>query len=144
MAAFSLWVFVFDQVHGLLVQVRRAAELPMCEEAVHRKHARARHERREGSEEEDALVEDPRQALGDALLARDAAAMPVGVENVSQCVEPERVRLHEGHLVAEIRVMAHVAVNLGRLALLGKPIIVLLGLVPRSEHHVKFVQIRHK
>jgi hypothetical protein len=59
-------------------------------------------------------------------------------------VEPERVRLREGHLVAEIRVLAHVAVKLGRLALLRKPIVVLLGLVPRRERHVKSVQIRHK
>jgi hypothetical protein len=41
-------------------------------------------------------------------------------------------------------VLAHVAVKLGRLALLRKPIIVLLGLVPRRERHVESVHIRHK
>jgi hypothetical protein len=65
MPTFSRRVVVFDQAQRLLVQVRRVAELPLCEEAVHRQDARARHERRkaEGSEEEDAPVEDPRQAL---------------------------------------------------------------------------------
>ena len=42
MPAFSRWVVVFDQVHGPLVQVRRAAERPLCEEAGHRENARAR------------------------------------------------------------------------------------------------------
>ena len=77
----------------------------------------------------------------DAMLARDTAAGAVGIE---QRVEPDRVRLRKGHIVAGIRKLAHVAVKLGRLALLRKPIIVLLGLVPRRERHVKSVQIRHK
>jgi hypothetical protein len=55
----------------------------------------------------------------DAMLARDTAAGAVGIE---QRVEPDRVRLRKGHIVAGIRKLAHVAVKLGRLALLGEPV----------------------
>ena len=42
----------------------------------------------------------------DAMLARDTAAGAVGIE---QRVEPDRVRLRKGHIVAGIRKLAHVA-----------------------------------
>ncbi len=132
-------------VRVLLVQEEgSAAELALREQAVHREHARARDERGEAedAQEEDAPVEDPREAPDDALLAGDAAAGAAGVEHVAQRVEPQRVRLREGDVVAEVRGLAHVAVELGRLALLREPVVVLLGLVAHGERDVELVQVR--
>lgn len=111
-----------------------------CSLQVHHYEKQKQAPQRERSQQEDPTPKDPLQPMLYALYTRLLAAQVRLVDHVSQRMQPQRVRLREHHVIAQRRVLLHVAVEFRRLALLQQPHVVLRMLLPLHERTVEHVR----